>query len=209
MIKHRKRKCKSCEKMCYTPLCTTCKNKEKKKPVKKTAKKPSNKVKYPKTSILKKHAYDVFSLFVRLRDSNAEGKGKCITCDRVCFFYDDCAQNGHFRPRAKMSTTFHEQNNNLQCSGCNGPGGGMYYEYGKALDIKYGKGSAEELDRKSKQEILKYGPLEYMEVIEKSLKNCDDLLKKKRIHEDVKEKLTIRLDFYRRFLNKAIEKLEN
>jgi len=85
----------------------------------------------------------IFSKYIRLRDSDGNGYGKCITCGR--FFYWKNATNGHFVLRDRMATRYHEKNNNLQCLHCNSFKSGRQFEHGQAIDRKYGKGTAEYL----------------------------------------------------------------
>lgn len=91
----------------------------------------------------------IFSQYIRLRDSNDEGLGQCITCG-IWVPYKQ-ADAGHFMTRNHLATRFHERNVHLQCKGCNGPRGGMQYEHGKQIDAKYGAGTAEKLAWTSKQ----------------------------------------------------------
>lgn len=186
--------------------------KKQKPPAKKTVKKEKTvrkkRQKSPRVGTIKKHCYDVYSLFVRLRDSGKNGEGKCITCDRVCFFYDDCADNGHMFSRRLMSTAFHPKNNNLQCKGCNGPGNGMQYEYGIAVDKKFGEGTAQELLSISRQ-TKKYAFLDFLELIEETLPQCYKLLKSKKLPDDVFDKLNVRLDFYKRYIERTRKQIES
>ena len=79
---------------------------------------------------------------------------ECITCgSRTAQM--DC---GHFRVRQNMSTRFHPLNVHAQCVKENRFQGGKTYEYGLALDKKYGKGTSlflENLSRKICQWDLK------------------------------------------------------
>ena len=59
-----------------------------------------------------------FSLFIRLRDSNENGYGQCVTCGDWRYFKR--ADNGHFVKRQYKSTRFDERNCALQCKRCNG-----------------------------------------------------------------------------------------
>lgn len=218
MIKQKKKPCSICGKPSFTKKCTYCANAEKiaklkekaKKPIKKkparSTKKPQSRgVKefkiYPKISVLKKHADDIFSLSIRLRDSDKSGLGKCITCEKKCFFYKDCGQNGHFRSRARTNTRYHRKNNHLQCSGCNGRGGGMPFEYGRAIDKLYGEGTADEIHRLS---LMSYNPkaIDYIEVIETSIKYADDYLKDKNLEASLKEIIQDKINFYKRFVDR-------
>lgn len=97
---------------------------------------------------LKKKADKEFSLYVRYRDSwfnptTHTWEGECITCGAIKPVKE--AQAGHFVSRAKNITRFNEQNVNLQCVGCNMFKAGEQYLYSKALDLKYGDGTADEL----------------------------------------------------------------
>jgi NinG protein len=88
------------------------------------------------TTKLKHKADKVFSIWIRKRDG-----GRCITCDGVG------NQAGHFMSRRFSATRFNEQNVNGQCAQCNVFEHGRRYEYGLALDIKYGSGTAEKLSK--------------------------------------------------------------
>jgi hypothetical protein len=80
-----------------------------------------------------------FHRFIRLRDTNEAGYGKCISCDKAIHFHEGDA--GHFQSRQHKATRWNEENVNLQCKSCNMWEGGNAYEYGKAL----GTEKAEEL----------------------------------------------------------------
>ena len=112
------------------------------KPIKKE-KKAKNFIKPKKAkSALSKAEYklwEVFSIFIRLRDTNSDGVGKCYTCTRYIFWRDGDA--GHGAGRQHKATKYNETNNNLQCKHCNGFEGGMRDEYKIQMDKKYGAGS--------------------------------------------------------------------
>lgn len=109
------------------------------------------KTKIKKVSLtkLEDKLWKVFSEFIRRRDSDENGIGKCVTCGyREEWKYMDA---GHFISRKHKSTKFDEMNNNIQCKGCNGPGGaGRQYEHGKYIDLKYGEGTADNILQKSR-----------------------------------------------------------
>src|SRR3989304_3712371 len=64
----------------------------------------------------------VFSVYIRLRDSNSQGIGSCFTCGKLLHWTKgDC---GHGIPRQHKATKFNEWNNHLQCKRCNGFEGG-------------------------------------------------------------------------------------
>jgi hypothetical protein len=82
---------------------------------------------------------DAVSLMIRERDE----KDPCIVCGELKNKYD-C---GHFQEREHMSTRFHPCNLNKECVGCNrhdysGYGKDKSFEYGMAIDKKYGAGAA-------------------------------------------------------------------
>jgi hypothetical protein len=93
---------------------------------------------------------NVFSRFIRLRDTDADGVGYCIDCNsRVAWDKIDC---GHFIVRKYKSTRWDEQNCAAQWSYCNGPLSGRQFEFGKGIDLKYGAGTAEAILLRSKEE---------------------------------------------------------
>lgn len=55
------------------------------------------------------------------------------------------AHSGHFQPEIKNATRYNEMNVNGQCGACNF-NQGEQYRYAKALDKKYGQGTADELE---------------------------------------------------------------
>lgn len=97
----------------------------------------------PTVSKLKKKADVLHSKYIRLRDSDSNGYGECITCGATKHYKE--AQCGHFVTRANNKLRYDELNTNLQCVGCNMFKSGEQYLYSKALDEKYGPGTAEEL----------------------------------------------------------------
>lgn len=93
--------------------------------------------------------WKAFSLFIRLRDSDDNGYGKCFTCERVIYFSDgDC---GHGIGRQHKATKFDERNNHLQCKKCNGFEGGQQAIYKEEVERKYGTGTWNDIVQKSKQ----------------------------------------------------------
>lgn len=85
---------------------------------------------------VKRRLDDVFSKFIRLRDSDDNGYGRCISCGKVFHWKDaDC---GHYITRDHMSTRWDERNCSLQCKHCNRFQSGNMAEYTKGLMKKYG-----------------------------------------------------------------------
>lgn len=59
----------------------------------------------------------IFSLYIRLRDSDPNGYFYCISCGQMKSWYDaDC---GHYFSRARMNTRFDERNCHAECKRCN------------------------------------------------------------------------------------------
>jgi len=87
-----------------------------------------------------------FSLFIRLRDSDDTGYGRCITCGRVNHYKRmDC---GHYIKRQHIQTRYDEQNCNVQCKYCNCFEQGANEKYKIAIDKKYGPGTSDKLEMK-------------------------------------------------------------
>lgn len=104
-----------------------------------------------------KALWERFSIYIRLRDTDHEGYGPCITCGRPLFWKKgDC---GHGHSRAHMATKYDEKNNHLQCKPCNGFHGGKREVYEKAINKKYGPQTWELLEIKSKG-VCKWGDFE-------------------------------------------------
>ena len=113
---------------------------------------------------LKKDADKYFSLYVRLRDSK-EGFAECITCGISKPIKE--MQAGHFVSRRVSALRFDELNVNAQCVGCNMFKAGEQYLYSKALDLKYGDGTADKLMSR-RFETKKWTITELTEIIENS-----------------------------------------
>lgn len=89
----------------------------------------------------KKRADRLFSLYIRQRDADGNGYCRCITCGTPHHWRKVHA--GHFIIRGKENTRYNEKNVNSQCVSCNTFKEGMQYEHGKAIDHKYGEGTAD------------------------------------------------------------------
>lgn len=116
----------------------------------------------------------IFSTYIRLRDADENGYITCITSGRRVHWTE--ADAGHFISRRHLATKFDEQNVNAQSRHDNRFAAGKQYEYGLAIDRKYGKGTAEKLLLKSRQ-VCKRGKYE-IEVMEKYYKEKVKELKK-------------------------------
>lgn len=100
-------------------------------------------------SLAMKKADKYFSEYIRLRDSDHTGHAECITCGKRAHISEMDA--GHFIDRSHKATRYDEQNVNAQCRTCNRFQSGRQFEHGRAIDLKYGQGTADELLQKSKQ----------------------------------------------------------
>ena len=119
------------------------------------AKKPSRK------TIVKK-LDTVFSQYIRRRFAVNE-VAKCVTCGNESHYKK--LQAGHFMSRKHYSTRWNETNVQVQCYSCNVMRYGEQYKYGLYLEQSYGKGTAEELQQKSR-EITKFSDNELIALIE-------------------------------------------
>ena len=102
-------------------------------------------------SKLKKELDKWFSLYIRLRDASDEGLVQCFTSGRVYHYKEIHA--GHFISRRCLATRWCEINVQPQSAKDNLFGQGEQYRFGLNLDAKYGEGTAEELELKSRQTV--------------------------------------------------------
>lgn len=115
-------------------------------PQPKPEKKP--KVKKPKKTTSDAMLWRWFSIFIRLRDADENGYCKCITTGKIAHWKEMDA--GHFISRRHWTTKYNEKNVHAQSRGANRFNQGMQYEYGLAIDRKYGAGTAENILNNSK-----------------------------------------------------------
>tara|TARA_R110002020_G_scaffold232155_1_gene443655 strand:- start:491 stop:895 length:405 start_codon:yes stop_codon:yes gene_type:complete len=113
-------------------------------------------------SKLKKELDKWFSLYIRLRDADELGFTKCFTSGR--YYHYKNIHAGHFMSRKCLSTRWSELNVQAQSAADNLFAQGRQYQFGKELDAKYGEGTAEDLQIKSKQ-IQKFTRSDYEEKI--------------------------------------------
>jgi hypothetical protein len=113
-------------------------------------------------SKLKKELDKWFSLYIRLREANEYGMVQCFTSGRVYHYKKIHA--GHFMSRRHLSTRWCETNVQPQSAADNLFGQGEQFKFGLNLDGKYGEGTAEELQYKSRA-TLKISRVEYEEKI--------------------------------------------
>ena len=94
-------------------------------------------------SQLEKELDRVFSIFIRMRDSNEDGDALCFTCGKADKWVN--MDNGHYISRAHRSTRWNELNCHIQCKRCNIFMHGNYPSYALNLTRVFGAGVLEEL----------------------------------------------------------------
>lgn len=129
-------------------------------------------------SKLKKELDKWFSLYIRLRYANELGFTKCFTSGRS--YHYKSIHAGHFMSRRCLSTRWCELNVQAQSAADNLFGQGKQYQFGLNLDAKYGEGTAEDLQIKSKQ-IQKFSRIDYEEKISYYKSAVENLKKEKGI----------------------------
>jgi len=95
------------------------------------------------TTKLKLHT--VFSKYIRLRDTDYNYEGFCITCGKETHY--NASDAGHWIHRDWIGTTFHEKNVHLQCRECNRYKAGNELIYEVVLELRYGPDILKELNR--------------------------------------------------------------
>lgn len=105
----------------------------------------------------KKKTWDVFSIYVRMRDglktTGSTEWGLCITCGKRYHF--KLLQAGHFVAGRHSSNLFSERGTHAQCYNCNMNLKGDTLEYRRKVIELYGEGADLELEAEA-QLIRKY-----------------------------------------------------
>lgn len=129
--------------------------------------------------LAKKKADKYFSQYIRKRDTDHRDIGRCITCNQTVSLKNaDC---GHFIRRDRQATRYDEKNANLQCRKCNRFKSGEQFEHAKAIDRKFGEGTADSLLQKSKmrckrtQEDFEWIAKQYKEKVDNMNSNLNNL----------------------------------
>ena len=117
----------------------------------------------PSQATLVKKLDKVFSQYIRLRDSDANGYCRCISCGRVHYWKD--IQNGHYMSRRYLSTRFDEMNCHAQCVACNIFNQGNIQMYRQNLIKKIGEKNVDYLEYKAKGTTKHYSVFELEELI--------------------------------------------
>lgn len=129
-------------------------------------------------SVLTKKLDQIYSVYIRLVYTTADGMCKCFTCDQKLHWRK--IQNGHFQSRRFMSTRFHEHNCAPQCYACNIGLSGNQYIYGVKLDEKFGPGTAQSMVTLSRQ-ITKFTAEDLLRLIDETEVKVERLRKSKNI----------------------------
>jgi len=129
-------------------------------------------------SKLKKELDKWFSLYIRLREANEYGMVQCFTSGRVYHYKKIHA--GHFMSRRHLATRWCETNVQPQSAADNLFGQGEQFKFSINLDSKFGEGTAEELQYKSRTTV-KISRIEYEEKISYYKSLVDKLKKEKGI----------------------------
>jgi hypothetical protein len=127
-------------------------------------------------SILMSVADDVFSLYIRLRDTDSQGFGTCVSSGRIIPWTS--SQLGHYIPRGYMEFRYHEKNCHIQSAHDNGRLHGNIPEYRRFIINTYGKEWEEEMFLKSKQPFPVTANF-FLEIIKKYLPLIPKLLESK------------------------------
>jgi len=114
-------------------------------------------------SKLKKKLDKLFSEYIRRRKADDLGMVNCFTCGVKKPWKEQ--QAGHFQSRSHLSTRWDEVNVQVQCVKCNIYRQGEQFKFGVYIDEIYGKGTAKELEVRSKV-IVKLNRIDYLEAID-------------------------------------------
>ena len=78
----------------------------------------NNKAKNSGVKWLDNHVFwHVFAIFIKLRDTDEKGSGRCFTCGKWQWWHS--THSGHGVERDKFCTKYDEKNNHIQCANCN------------------------------------------------------------------------------------------
>ena len=114
-------------------------------------------------SKMKKKAWNEFSLYIRLKYSDAYGIGHCYTCGAKRHY--KALQAGHGIGGRNNAVLFKEEIVRCQCSGCNLWGGGKYSIFTEKLIDEYGAKKYAQFVRESNKTV-KMTVLDYQAIFE-------------------------------------------
>lgn len=105
----------------------------------------------PTLKSIKHKADRVFSEYIRRLHSDSTGRCLCVTCGTIKPIKE--MQNGHYFPRNRLGTRFHEDNCFPQCPACNVFKRGNYTAYAAFMYNKFGKQKMEHLEHLSRKPL--------------------------------------------------------
>ena len=109
-------------------------------------------MKKPTIAKLKKSVWDLFSIYIRLRDclktTGTIDSGKCVTCGET--FHFKKLQAGHFISGRHNANLFSEKGCHAQCKRCNLFLSGNVLVYRRKIIEMYGEGFDEVLENSNK-----------------------------------------------------------
>lgn len=175
--------CRNCSKECYSGkrgLCNVCYSKDLKvkAKVKKAKAKAQKKIidkRFNKSNLMKT-ADTIFSLYIRLRDSDTEGNSLCCSSGKMCEW--SSLDNGHYIPRGYMKYRYDERNCNAQSKNDNSRLHGNIPEYRRFIISKYGQEVEQEMFMGSK-ELFKVDSSFFLNIIAKYVPVVLEQLSKK------------------------------
>ena len=106
---------------------------------------------------------NIFSQYIRLRNTNAHGITQCFTCGKEDHWKK--LQCGHFQSRKHYATRWNEINCQVQCTACNVFRYGEQYIFGQNLNKLYGDDTSSNLNQASR-EIVKLSNQDLLSKIE-------------------------------------------
>lgn len=114
----------------------------------------------------------IFSKYIRLKNSDADGYCNCVTCGKKGYWEKDGIHAGHFMSRKHYSTRWDERNVKPQCGYCNTHKYGEQYKYSLYL----GKETSEDLLELSHQTV-KFSDIDLKEMTLLYKNIVNDLIK--------------------------------
>ena len=127
---------------------------------------------------LKRKLDDIFSVYIRLRDADANGIIRCYCCGKPHHWKR--SENMHFIPRQHMSLRFSEINCHGGCTYCNHYNNGNIEAYTLHLEKEYGKDIVKQLVI-AKNQTCKITAFEYEAMIKIYTDRANELKNKKNI----------------------------
>ena len=110
---------------------------------------------------LKKKADKLFSLYIRRRDTESDGWGRCVSCGKY-----ERLQCGHWQKRGWLSLRYHPQAAHGQCLRCNHFLGGNEGPYTLRMIEMYGLDQVKKL-MELKHHVVKLNREDYERIIDR------------------------------------------